>query len=149
MAGARVPTRQRREGEQEAEEEDQPPTESRRPRLPSRPTARHAPGSPLGEEWDPAAAGHPARGGRPPENLAVCQPQKIVPLQARPEEPPLDPEAVHRAYRFHRASARLVNDGTRSDGGRSPVLARLHPRPRRGSVPRRTDDGEIERVFGL
>jgi hypothetical protein len=34
----------------------------------------------------------------------VAQPApKIVPVRARSEEPPLDPDAVERAYRFHRA----------------------------------------------
>ena len=73
-----------------------------------------------------------------------------APFEAPEEEPPLDPEAVERAYRFHRA--------------RRAAKARWHREKRRASlrfwfvlalviavaaVLAARTLGEIERVFGL
>lgn len=90
-----------------------------------------------------------SRGGPsfPPYNLNVAEP---VPTTTREEAPPLDPEAVERAYRFHRAKRAAREHYSRERRwasfrfwiGLVLVLAA-------GALLAARTLGEIERVFGL
>jgi hypothetical protein len=86
-----------------------------------------------------------------PRIAAMAQPAPTTPQpRAREEEPPLDPEAVSRAYRQHRArrAAKAKRHRERRWAGVRFWLVLVLVLVATGVLAARTL-GEIERVFGL